>query len=90
MILKIPNLLSVDDLKQIQASLAQAEFIDGKLSSGWHARLVKNNEQLRSETATAKALRAKIHQALVEQPLFECAIRPRAIHISILPLPCTE
>jgi len=36
----------------IAATLAEAEFQDGKLTAGWHAKLAKHNQQLLGKTAS--------------------------------------
>jgi len=80
MLIRIPDLLTAADLQQITETLAQAEFVDGKLSAGWHAQPVKHNQQLQAATPTAASLKAIVHQALDRHPLFQCAVRPRLIH----------
>lgn len=78
MIFSIPDVLSASELQFIQSSLAQAEFVDGKLTAGWHAKLVKNNQQVK--TGSAQELKAKVEQALKQNALFQTAVRPRRIH----------
>ena len=46
MILCIGEVLTPDELDDIAKRLTDAEFIDGKTTAGWHARLVKHNTQL--------------------------------------------
>ena len=53
--------------------------MDGKLTAGWHAKLVKNNQQLKAGT-TQKVLKSKIRTALNRNALFQSAIRPKSIH----------
>ncbi len=79
-LIKIPDVLTADELRQITDTLATAEFMDGKLSAGWYAKQVKHNQQLKSATATAESLKAIIHQSLDRNALFQCAVRPRLIH----------
>ena len=57
----------------------QAEFVDGKLSAGWHAKLVKHNQQLKAGTLLTE-LQAKVRTALNRHPLFQTAVRPKSIH----------
>jgi PKHD-type hydroxylase len=45
MIFPIQDVLTSAELTQIIAGLAAAEFVDGKLTAGWHARSVKHNLQ---------------------------------------------
>lgn len=79
MIFSIDQILSPDELTEIKQVLAQAEFVDGKLTAGWHAKLVKNNQQLKAGT-TQKVLKSKIRTALNKNSLFQSAIRPKSIH----------
>ncbi|NJK55822.1 MAG: Fe2+-dependent dioxygenase [Pleurocapsa sp. SU_5_0] len=79
MIFSINQILSADELTEIKQVLAQAEFIDGKLTAGWHAKLVKNNQQLKAGTSE-KELKTKIRNAFNQNALFQSAIRPKLIH----------
>ncbi|PSB08854.1 Fe2+-dependent dioxygenase [Pleurocapsa sp. CCALA 161] len=79
MIFSINQLLSPDELTEIKQVLAQAEFVDGKLTAGWHAKLVKNNQQLKVGISE-KELKTKISAALDQNALFQLAIRPKSIH----------
>ncbi|MEM1279761.1 MAG: Fe2+-dependent dioxygenase [Cyanobacteria bacterium P01_D01_bin.6] len=82
MILQIPMVLSADDLAQVQATLAEAEFIDGKLTAGWYAKQVKHNRQIKSKDA--QDIRALVKAALLRHPLFQAAVRPKHIHSMLL------
>ncbi|MEM6520120.1 MAG: Fe2+-dependent dioxygenase [Cyanobacteria bacterium P01_C01_bin.70] len=82
MIFQIPNVISPDELSQVQSTLAQAEFIDGKLTAGWYAKAVKHNRQIKG--SAAKDLRAFIKMALLRNPLFQAAVRPKHIHSILL------
>ena len=79
MIFSIEQIFSPDELAQIRQDLDQAEFVDGKLTAGWHAKLVKNNQQLKVGTSQ-KELQAKVRATLLKNPLFQAAIRPKSIH----------
>lgn len=79
MIFSIDHILSPDELNDITKVLSKAEFVDGKLTAGWHAKLVKNNQQLKAGTSQ-KELKAKIRTALNKNPLFQTAVRPKSIH----------
>lgn len=80
MIFSIPNLLTPEELLEINTILKPAEFVDGKLTAGWHAKLVKNNQQLKQGTIQVTQLQEKIINALNCNFLFQTAIRPKAIH----------
>jgi PKHD-type hydroxylase len=79
MIFSIDNVISLDELAQIKQVLAEAEFVDGKLTAGWHAKLVKHNQQLKAGTSE-RELKTKICDALNKNALFQSAIRPKTIH----------
>ena len=79
MIFTVNQILSPDEITEIKQVLERAEFVDGKLTAGWHAKLVKNNQQLKAGTSQ-KELKTKIRTALNKNPLFQSAIRPRSIH----------
>ncbi|MEM8504106.1 MAG: Fe2+-dependent dioxygenase [Cyanobacteria bacterium P01_D01_bin.1] len=83
MIVCIPDLLTDEELSQINQVLSVAEFVDGRLTAGWHAKLVKQNQQL-SKTPDAEALKAVIRKAIRRNQLFQAIARPRAIHSLLL------
>lgn len=80
MIITIESLLDADQLKIIQNNLAAADFIDGLTTAGWHARLVKQNQQLDRTNALAKNLQKMVSAALHNNALFEAAAYPQQIH----------
>ncbi|MEL6368946.1 MAG: Fe2+-dependent dioxygenase [Pseudomonadota bacterium] len=82
MLLQIPNVLSADEVADVRSVLETAEFIDGKLTAGWHAQQVKHNRQLTG--TTAKDLRVQIKAALERHPLFQAAVRPKHIHSTLI------
>ena len=79
MIFSIDGILSPEEITEIEQALEQAEFVDGKLTAGWHAKLVKNNQQLKAGTSQ-KELKNKILTALLKNALFQTTVRPRSIH----------
>ena len=79
MIFTINQILSPDEITEIKQVLERAKFINGKLTAGWHAKLVKNNQQLKAG-ASQNELKTKIRAALNKNPLFQSAIRPKSIH----------
>lgn len=79
MLLCIANVLTPDELRVINAHLAVAEFVDGKITAGWHARLVKHNLQLDNHAATASDLKQTVMAALQRNALLQMAVRPKVI-----------
>jgi len=68
-----------EELEYVTSSLAQAEFVDGKLT-GWHAKLVKNNHQLKHNEPKVQELKELIKKALSRNALFQTAVRPKIVH----------
>ncbi len=84
MILCIGEVLSPAEVDAITAALATAQFVDGKLTAGWHAQAVKHNTQLPSDSTALKEIRAQITAALQRNGLFQIAVRPRTLHPMLL------
>lgn len=80
MFFKIPDVLNPDELQSLRENLSQAEFADGKLTAGWHAKLVKNNQQLKRNAPECKNLKQLVIKALQRHALFQSAVRPKVIH----------
>lgn len=76
MILKIPSLLSSDDLRFIREKLAAAAWQDGRTTAGHQAVQVKQNEQLALDDPLAKELGNLIIDRLGKNPLFIAAALP--------------
>src|SRR3954454_9794039 len=64
--------------------LASAEFVDGRATAGWHARLVKNNLQASGADQRLAALRETLAGKIGAHPLFRLAARPKTITPLIL------
>ncbi|AFZ32146.1 PKHD-type hydroxylase ybiX [Gloeocapsa sp. PCC 7428] len=73
------DVLTADELAQITAKLKDAEFVDGKLTAGWHAKQVKNNTQISVNSVITQELRPIVHQALQRNQLFQAAVHPKVI-----------
>ncbi len=84
MILCIDNVLSADELDLINSHLKEAEFVDGKITAGWFAKVVKNNTQLSSKNKIAKEITSIIAQAIKRNRLFQAAVRPKIIRPMIV------
>jgi PKHD-type hydroxylase len=78
MMLTIETILERAELSEIRAALAAMRFEDGRATAGFSARLVKDNEQAR-EGATLRLLRERVTTALRRHPVFEAAVRPKAL-----------
>ncbi len=77
MILCIAEVLSPEQLSRIRTQLNASRFQDGKETAGWHARLVKQNEQAAPQEPGVQALKQEVEQSLGRHPLFQIAARPK-------------
>lgn len=78
MILPIANILTSDQVDIMTARLAAATFQDGRATAGWHARLVKNNDQLSGTDPAQTDLRHMVEQAVRAHPVAGMAVRPKS------------
>ncbi|GAA6621674.1 Fe2+-dependent dioxygenase [Scytonema sp. NUACC26] len=74
----IDNVLNSDELDFIVSKLKDAEFVDGKNTAGWHAKLVKNNMQLPNNALTQE-MRSIVTRAIKRDRLFQATVRPKII-----------
>ena len=79
MIVCVGGVLADSELSRIQECLAGAEFVDGKLTAGWHAKQVKHNQQLPKQSPVAAELTDVVMKALRRNDLFQIAARPHVI-----------
>lgn len=80
MIVCIANVLTVEELQLIRSQLESANFVDGKVTAGWHARLVKQNTQLPKDSPVLQEVRSRVLKAVQRHPVFQMAARPKRIH----------
>ena len=79
MIICIQSILSKIQVDEVVQLLSSAHFVDGRLTAGWHARLVKHNLQVDAEDAILDTTRATIERALLDNELFRLAARPKQL-----------
>lgn len=78
MLMCIADVLTVDELTIVVDQLDQATFVDGKLTAGWHARLVKHNTQVQDDgSGLLPELQKLVQNAIDRHPLFQMAARPK-------------
>jgi PKHD-type hydroxylase len=80
MIFSIENILTPEELKYLVDTLAQATFVEGKLTAGWGAKLVKNNLQLEKHAKEAAEFREIVETALQRNTILQMAVQPKYIH----------
>jgi PKHD-type hydroxylase len=78
MILCIADVLSAADVEEVRCGLATATFVDGRVSAGWAAKLVKDNVQA-SAGSDLERLGSLIETRLRRHALFVLATRPKLI-----------
>jgi PKHD-type hydroxylase len=76
MLLQIPNVLTLEQVKQFRDILAKAEWVDGKVTAGHQSAKAKNNSQLPQNSREAKELGEKILIALEVNQTFISAALP--------------
>ena len=80
----ISDVLDAASVASATATLADAAFIDGRATAGWHAQLVKNNLQAAGNQRAIGALRETIAAKIHDNPLFRLAARPKTLTPLIL------
>ena len=80
MLLRVPQVLNADELKQMQSLMAAAEWVDGKVTAGTQSAQVKRNIQLPETSPEAEAARQIVLTALSRNALFFSAALPKKIY----------
>ena len=76
MLLILRSVLKPDELKPARGWLADAHFVDGKLSAGAAARRVKENEELERGAANIERLDRLVMGALSRHPMYRNGALP--------------
>ena len=76
MLITIPDLITKEQVAQARARLAEADWVDGKVTAGYQAQAVKKNLQLPENHPIARELGEIILAALARSPLFMSAALP--------------
>ncbi|MES2259863.1 MAG: Fe2+-dependent dioxygenase [Pseudomonadota bacterium] len=79
MMLHIPGVLTLDQVKHFRLRLAETDWIDGRASVGEQGAQVKRNRQLAEGSALALELGDVVTRALTANPLFFSAVLPLRI-----------
>lgn len=79
MFLHIPQILEPDEVETIVSFLSQHELIDGKITTGYRAKLVKENLQLSQETENKTYIDTIIIEGLNRNKSVQKAIFPLKI-----------
>lgn len=76
MLLEIHGLLNEAQLNKIDEVLAEAEFVNGKLTAGSAARRVKHNEEMKGEPKSMELLIRILTSAMAHNAIFRSAVLP--------------
>lgn len=79
MLITIPAVLNTEELRVTAELLAQAKFVDGKLSAGQEATRVKHNEELSAQDQLITPLNNLVMGKLVQHPTYLAAALPLKI-----------
>lgn len=79
MVLHVPRVLSQEQVSEFRRRLAQAGWVDGRITAGHQSVLVKHNLQLPESDPVARELGAAVLGALERNPLFVSAALPGSI-----------
>lgn len=81
----IADVLDAAEVSAAVETLGGARFVDGRVTAGWSARLVKNNLQVPSQgDRTIAELRDTITTKIMGNQVFRLAVRPKALTPLIL------
>jgi len=80
MLITIPNVLTPDQVAQARQRLAQAAWVDGRVTAGYQAREVKQNMQLPEDSPVGAALREVVLTGLAKSPVFMSAALPLRVY----------
>ena len=79
MLITIPNVLSQEELAVAHDYIAQARFVDGRLTAGSEAKDVKNNLEMRTSDQHMAQLNNLVMGRLVQHPVYLSAAMPAKI-----------
>ena len=79
MLVRLPELLTPDELRQMRSVLAGATWADGRVTAGVQSAQMKNNEQLDQLGEASRALQPVVLAALNRSALFFSAALPRKV-----------
>ncbi len=79
MLYRISNVLGRFQLDRVTAILAEARFVDGRLSAGMAAKRVKHNQELDPLSGDMATLNNMVMGALVSHPTFKSAVLPHRV-----------
>jgi PKHD-type hydroxylase len=80
MLVRIPAVLSPEQLRFAFSLLGAAEWVDGRVTAGYQGARVKDNQQLAEDAPIARELGELVLAALERNPLFISAALPNRVY----------
>ena len=80
MLLRIPQVLTPDELAQVHQLIISADWTDGRITAGSQSGTVKNNMQLPEELPAAQQARHIVSVALARNPMFVTGALPKSVY----------
>jgi PKHD-type hydroxylase len=77
MLLRVPEILSVQAVARCRAIIEAADWADGRITAGSQSEQVKNNRQLPEDADASRAARAIVVDALGKSALFMTGALPK-------------
>jgi PKHD-type hydroxylase len=80
MLIRIPDVLSKEQVRQCREILDAADWVDGRATAGYQGAKVKNNRQLQEASPAARELGDFVLAALERNALFISAVLPARVY----------
>ncbi len=80
MLLHIPHVLGIDELRSVQSLILEAHWQDGRMTAGSQSAQVKNNLQLEETLPQAEQARHIVSLALARHPQFITGALPKTVY----------
>ena len=80
MLLRIPHVLTPEELAQVRQLILGADWADGRITAGSQSGSVKNNRQLPEDLPAAQQARHIVSVALARNPLFVTGALPKSVY----------
>jgi PKHD-type hydroxylase len=73
----IAGVLTPEDLAKVRDAFDRTVFVDGRETTGWAAKAVKNNTQAHAADPALDEVRALVKDRVLSNSLFAMAVRPK-------------
>jgi PKHD-type hydroxylase len=80
MLIRIPGVLSAEDIAAMRKRLNEAAWVDGRVTAGHQSAMAKANLQIAEDSTEARELGAIVLRSLERNPLFVSAALPRHVY----------